>query len=417
LVEILNGLVTKNFKTILVGLLVSVVLFSGCKTSKKATSASITETTEAILGKAIGGSAGAAVGKKMDEQRAELETQLPAATFETRNKGEVLTATFDSRKLFRQNSNLLNDASKNTLRGLAANLNNHPDTDIKILCHTDKTGKAEYNRILSERRAKSVYDYLIAQNVDAGRMIYKGLGFEEPVADNHTEAGRALNRRVEIFVLASEKMIRDAKGMKAVKEVKEDAKAIKKEQKEKEKAEQKARKEQERKARQEREAQAKAKKEQERQEQKEKEIQVKSQKEQAQKEQQTQEQLAKAKDEQEKNAQEVQAKARKELEKETKVKEAQEKKEKEIQAKTLKEQEQKAQKELKKEAKEKKTQEKKEKAIQAKAKKEQEKKEQQEREQQVKERQEQVKQLKEQLAKEKKEQEQKAAEPVEEKKD
>jgi outer membrane protein OmpA-like peptidoglycan-associated protein len=419
-------LITKNFKTISIGLLVAAVLFAGCKTSKKATSTAVTETTEAILGKAIGGSAGEAVGKKIDAQKAELEIQLPAATFETLNKGEVLKVTFDSRMLFRQNSNLLNDASKSALSDLAANLNNHPDTDIRILCHTDKTGKAEYNRILSERRAKSVYDYLTAQNVDAGRMMFKGLGFEKPAADNKTEEGRALNRRVEIFVLANEVMIQDAKVMKAIKE---DVKAIKKEQKEKEKAEQRARKEQEKIAQQEREAQAKAKKKQELQDKKElkeKEIQEKAQQAQAQKDQQTQEQSAKAKDDQEKQAPEVRVKALKEQEKETKEKKAQEKKEQELLSKTQKEQERLAQKERDKEAKALKTQEKKEKALQAKAKKEQARKEQQEREQQVKDRQEKVKQLKEQLAKEKKEQEeldakkaqeQKAAEPVEAKKE
>ncbi len=71
--------------------------------------------------------------------------------------------------------------------------------------------KVDYNQTLSERRAKSVYDYLIDQGVNSRRMIYEGKGIHQPIADNSTVAGRAQNRRVEIIISANEKMVNEAK--------------------------------------------------------------------------------------------------------------------------------------------------------------------------------------------------------------
>ena len=94
---------------------------------------------------------------------------------------------------------------------MATSLNANPDTDIKIVGHTDNTGNVDYNQTLSEKRAKSVFDYLMVdQGVSSKRMTYEGKGIHEPVADNNTVEGRALNRRVEIIILPSEKMVQEA---------------------------------------------------------------------------------------------------------------------------------------------------------------------------------------------------------------
>jgi outer membrane protein OmpA-like peptidoglycan-associated protein len=89
-------------------------------------------------------------------------------------------------------------------------LNRYPDTDLRIIGYTDSTGQLEFNRKLSERRAGSVRDYLASQGIAADRMTSRGEGVSHPVADNRTEEGRARNRRVEIWLLAGERMIREA---------------------------------------------------------------------------------------------------------------------------------------------------------------------------------------------------------------
>ena len=67
--------------------------------------------------------------------------------------------------------------------------------------HTDAVGSDQDNQLLSERRAKAVYDYLILRGVDAERLTYRGYGESRPVADNDTPEGRAKNRRTTLTPL------------------------------------------------------------------------------------------------------------------------------------------------------------------------------------------------------------------------
>ncbi|MDR1258697.1 MAG: OmpA family protein [Tannerellaceae bacterium] len=165
----------------------------------------------AVIGAAVGGTAGALIGKKMDKQKKELEAAVPDATIESVNNGEALKVTFDSGILFATNSSSVSDASRNALRNFSVSLRGNPDTYIKIVGHTDNTGRVDYNQTLSEKRAQSVYDYLLNQGVVNDRMAYEGKGIHEPVANNSTVEGRALNRRVEILIMANEKMIMEAR--------------------------------------------------------------------------------------------------------------------------------------------------------------------------------------------------------------
>lgn len=77
----------------------------------------------------------------------------------------------------------------------------HNAVAIEIGGHTDDQGSDEYNDRLSQNRAKSVYDYLVAHGIDASRLSYKGYGKRQPVADNSTEEGRAINRRTEFKII------------------------------------------------------------------------------------------------------------------------------------------------------------------------------------------------------------------------
>ena len=82
----------------------------------------------------------------------------------------------------------------------AQGLNAQPNTEIRIVGHTDSTGSEAVNNPLSVNRAASARDYLVSRGVDARHIQIDGRGEREPIADNNTEAGRAMNRRIEIFL-------------------------------------------------------------------------------------------------------------------------------------------------------------------------------------------------------------------------
>ncbi|WP_443190051.1 OmpA family protein, partial [Pseudomonas indica] len=84
------------------------------------------------------------------------------------------------------------------LNNLATSFKQYDQNSIEIVGHTDSTGSRQYNMTLSQRRAQSVANYLIAQGVNGMRVTTRGAGPDQPVASNATESGRAQNRRVEI---------------------------------------------------------------------------------------------------------------------------------------------------------------------------------------------------------------------------
>jgi outer membrane protein OmpA-like peptidoglycan-associated protein len=90
------------------------------------------------------------------------------------------------------------------LNKMADFLQKNTKLKVEIGGYTDNTGNADYNLKLSEQRAKSVYEYLIAQKVPAAQLSYKGYGMENPITDNATDAGKAKNRRTEMKVISAE---------------------------------------------------------------------------------------------------------------------------------------------------------------------------------------------------------------------
>ncbi|KEO74592.1 OmpA family protein [Anditalea andensis] len=156
----------------------------------------------AIIGAAVGGTAGAAIGRYMDRQAKEIETEVQNA--EVERVGEGIKVTFESGILFGFDSYSLTPAAQENVRELARILNEYPDTNIMIEGHTDNRGAAEYNQGLSERRAKSVANYLKMQGLAADRVTTTGRGFNDPVATNDTDEGRAKNRRVEVAIWGNE---------------------------------------------------------------------------------------------------------------------------------------------------------------------------------------------------------------------
>lgn len=158
----------------------------------------------AILGAAIGGAAGAYIGDYMDKQAAEIERDIEGARVE--RVGEGIKITFDSGILFDVNKATLKPRSKEELAELAAILNKYDDTNILLEGHTDSTGSEEYNLDLSRLRAQSVSNFLATEAVNPARFAIMGYGESQPMADNATEEGRALNRRVEVAIYANEQL-------------------------------------------------------------------------------------------------------------------------------------------------------------------------------------------------------------------
>lgn len=105
---------------------------------------------------------------------------------------------------FETGSAKLKPTSYAELGRLTKLLSDMPAMRIEISGHTDNQGSKATNQRLSEARAKSVVDFLISEGVDASRLEYKGYAFDQPVADNATKEGRAMNRRVEFKVLSTE---------------------------------------------------------------------------------------------------------------------------------------------------------------------------------------------------------------------
>jgi outer membrane protein OmpA-like peptidoglycan-associated protein len=86
---------------------------------------------------------------------------------------------------------------------LVAFLNKNPKVNFEISGHTDNVGTKAYNQTLSEKRAKSVYDYLLSKGISAARMSSKGYGDTKPVAENTTDKGRSQNRRTEFMITSA----------------------------------------------------------------------------------------------------------------------------------------------------------------------------------------------------------------------
>ncbi|MCB9206977.1 MAG: OmpA family protein [Ignavibacteriales bacterium] len=101
---------------------------------------------------------------------------------------------------FKFDQDVLTKESEIILQNAAKVLNKYPNEKIEILGHTDSWGSDEYNMDLSERRAISVKKYLVAQGVDSTRLFTGGCGERMPIADNETEEGRAINRRIEFSI-------------------------------------------------------------------------------------------------------------------------------------------------------------------------------------------------------------------------
>lgn len=176
----------------------------------------------AAVGAAVGTGAGVLIGRKMDKA-AEQAAQIEGAEVEqvTDNNGlQAVKVTFDSGILFTTSSSTLSASAKSALSKFANNvLIQNPGMDVAIYGYTDNTGwknstaeqSVQKNLELSQARAQSVSNYLRECGTTISQIkSVEGLGESNPVADNSTEAGRQENRRVEVYMYASQQMIQAA---------------------------------------------------------------------------------------------------------------------------------------------------------------------------------------------------------------
>lgn len=167
----------------------------------------------AAVGTAVGATTGAIIGKHMDKVKAQAEAVKNAQVEEITDANGLqgVKVTFDSGILFATNSSTLSAASKNSLNEFAKVLKNNSDCDIAIFGHTDNTGTDAINNPLSVKRAQAVETYLKGQGVGSAQIKnVDGQGSTNPVADNSTAEGRKQNRRVEVYMYASQNMIKAA---------------------------------------------------------------------------------------------------------------------------------------------------------------------------------------------------------------
>ena len=165
----------------------------------------------AAVGTAVGAGTGALIGKHMDKVKAEAEAVKNAQveTITDANGLQGVKVTFDSGILFATNSSTLNSASQNTIKQIADVLKSNSDVDVAIFGHTDNTGTDAINDPLSLKRAQSVEKSLKNQGVSNIKRV-EGQGSKNPVADNSTAEGKKQNRRVEVYMYASQAMIQAA---------------------------------------------------------------------------------------------------------------------------------------------------------------------------------------------------------------
>lgn len=155
----------------------------------------------ALVGLGVGGLAGGAIGAYQDRQEAELRRQTAGTGVDVSREGDVIKLNLPDGVTFDFGKSDLKSQFYPALNNIASTLKQYDQTIVEVTGHTDSIGSDAVNQRLSEQRAASVGNYLIGQGLMRERFEIVGMGKRYPVASNDTDAGRALNRRVEIRLL------------------------------------------------------------------------------------------------------------------------------------------------------------------------------------------------------------------------
>lgn len=166
----------------------------------------------AAVGAAVGSGAGMLIGHKMDQQKKELEKIENAKVESTTDSNglQAIKVTFEGGILFPTNGSTLTPQARTDLSQFAQSLQANPETNVQVFGYTDNTGTLAVNQKVSDARADAVRNYLTECGVSGYRITAQGRPLCDYVASNETAAGRAQNRRVEIYISANENMIKQA---------------------------------------------------------------------------------------------------------------------------------------------------------------------------------------------------------------
>jgi outer membrane protein OmpA-like peptidoglycan-associated protein len=157
--------------------------------------------TGAVVGGVVGGIVGNVWSKKQEERRVAMEQATRGTGVEvSRTQDNQLKVNIPNDISFDTGSAAIRPQLRAVLDPFAASVKDDPSARLSIIGHTDSTGSDRINNPLSVERAESVRDYLAARGVSPTRVEVAGRGEREPLADNSTDAGRAKNRRVEIYL-------------------------------------------------------------------------------------------------------------------------------------------------------------------------------------------------------------------------
>jgi len=154
----------------------------------------------ALIGGAAGAVIGGLIGAQLDKQQAELGE---IAEVERPSEGELIV-TLREKVLFDVNEYSLKPGAEANLSRVADVLVKYPDFNINVEGHTDNTGHETYNQWLSEKRAETVADFIVAEGAHPDRIMVIGYGETQPVTTNDTAEGRQQNRRVELHIVPRE---------------------------------------------------------------------------------------------------------------------------------------------------------------------------------------------------------------------
>lgn len=169
-----------------------------------ATSGSSDRGRGALIGAAAGGIAGGGVGYYMDKQESELRRRLENTGVRIKRNGDEIELIMPGNITFEVDDSRIRSQFVDVLDSVALVVEEFDETTVVIEGHTDSTGSRSYNQLLSERRASSVRDFMLARGIESSRTRAQGFGPDYPIASNDNASGRSQNRRVELTLVPNE---------------------------------------------------------------------------------------------------------------------------------------------------------------------------------------------------------------------
>jgi outer membrane protein OmpA-like peptidoglycan-associated protein len=200
---------------IISSLVLAIFYISGCETSKTVKGAGIGaaagaavgaiighqsdhRTEGAVIGGFVGGALGAIIGRRLDNQAKELKEVPGVEDVNVDQENQKINATLKIN--FDVDKDVIKPTEAAKLDELAGVFTNYPENIVMLEGHTDSDGTEAYNQTLSEKRSKSVENYLKGKDLNIASLSSAGYGETRPIASNETQEGKAMNRRVEMKI-------------------------------------------------------------------------------------------------------------------------------------------------------------------------------------------------------------------------